>query len=74
MSLYSKKKKIEDPLARNMFIRSNMDYCIAEVTSEGANMYRMFNIEYSLAKNMCSRLNMDYCMAEGTSERVHENI
>jgi len=47
---------------------------LADLTSEGANMYRTFNIEYSLAINMPSSLNMDYCMAEVISERVYENM
>jgi hypothetical protein len=38
MSVYSKKKQFEDPLARNMFIRSNMDYCMTDKTS-GVNEF-----------------------------------
>ena len=34
-----RKPKIEDSLARNMFLGSNMDFCMADVTSERVNEY-----------------------------------
>ena len=36
MSMYGK-FKIEDYLARNIFLWSNMDFCMADVISEGVN-------------------------------------
>jgi len=35
----NRKFMIEESWIRNMFSRSNMDYCMADVTSEGINEY-----------------------------------
>jgi hypothetical protein len=67
-----RKVKLEDCLARNIFNRLKMDWCMAEVLSKGVIMYRMFMI--FLARNIFSRSNMDYCLADLTSETVFENI
>ena len=69
-----RKFKIEYSLARNMFSRSNTDFYMADMTSEGVNEYTyiIFDIEYSLGRNMFSRSYTDYCEAYLTSDGVSE--
>jgi len=66
----------EDSSTNNMFNRSNMDYCMADVSLEGLNEYI---IESSWSStlgpdNMSISSNMDFCMAEVTSEGVNEYV
>ena len=43
-----RKPKIEDSLARNMFLGSNMEFCMSDVTSERVNNMERSSFEYSL--------------------------
>ena len=70
-----RKPKIEDSLARNMFLGSNMDFCMADVTSEKVNEVYMerSSFEYSLARKKFSMSNMDFCQDDITSEDINLN-
>jgi hypothetical protein len=57
MSIY-RKFKFKDSLGRNIFKRSNMNYRMAEETSEQDYMFRKFNVEDSLARNVFNRSNI----------------
>ena len=65
--------QIENSSAINMPIGSNMQYSMAEVTSERV-MYIKFMIEYSWVRNMFSRSNVDLYTAEVTLEGVNEYV
>ena len=50
-----RKFKIEDSLARNMFLRSIMDFCMADVTSDGVNEYvQKGQVSSTLRHEICS--------------------
>ena len=75
--IYCRKSKIKRTYARNMFLRSNMAYCLSTVwlnyrQVESIIMYTKFMIEDK--KCFLSRSIMDFCMAEIKSERVNEYL
>ena len=74
MSL-NRKFIFEDSWVRNMFSRSNMDFCMAEIKSEGVNeSEQKVQIGGLLGQKMFSRPNTDFYMADVTSEGFNEYI
>jgi len=58
-----------------MFSKSNMDYCLTDVTSEVVNEdLQKYKFQDVFARNMFNRSNMDFCIADVTSERVNEFV
>jgi len=66
------KFKIEYTWARNMFIMSNINYCLSDVTLEGViEAVKKFKFEYIWARNMFIMSNMDYYLSVVGSDGVN---
>jgi hypothetical protein len=52
----------DDSMARKMFNRTNMDYCLADEPSKGVYDYVKLKIKDTLARNMFKRSNLNYCV------------
>ena len=67
--MHRKSNLINYSLTRNMSIRSNTQYYIADISLEGVNEYVLKVNDWGLiCSNMFSRCNMGSCMADLTSE------
>ena len=65
-----RKPKIEDSLARNIILGSNMDF-MADVTSERVNEYIW---KGQVLSTFCPEKNMDFCQDNKTSEDIYLNV
>ena len=73
MSMY-RKFKIKSSWVKNMFSRSNVDYCMADVISEGVNEYK---IQYwiTFGQNYVQKWSkMQYYMADVSSDEDNEDV
>jgi len=64
MNLY-RMFKFEDPSARNMFIRSNIEVLLTYHQKESMSRNTKFMTDDSRARYICFRSNMYFCIAYG---------
>ena len=71
-----RKPKIEDSLAKNIFLGSKMDFCMADVTSERVNEYiwkgQVSRTTWPEKNSVCS--NMDFLQDDITFEDISLNV